>query len=293
MKMKLSVFYDHITEACAQKQLPVQEVLKQVREAGITGIEINLSQLLEKKEEILKNFKDADLCVSSIYEFYDWGNNTDLSHGRKQVETAYEVGAGKILVVPGFVSGKEAAQFRRKNHSYRELTACMDQNIKIRRMKRNLSELVFYSMELAEDEKAVAVTLEDFDGKLAPYATANGLLYFMEHVPDLKYTVDTGNFAFSDEDAWEGYERLKPYVVHAHCKDRGTEKKLRYWNCKINHGLATVPVGSGYMPVKRIVEDLLSHGYDGYFAIEHFGAEDQLACIRQSAEYLQKEIKWQ
>ena len=23
--MKLSVFYDHITEACAQKQLPVQE----------------------------------------------------------------------------------------------------------------------------------------------------------------------------------------------------------------------------------------------------------------------------
>ena len=150
----------------------------------ITGIEINLSQLLDKKEEILENFRDADLCISSIYEFYDWGNQGDLSHGRKQVETAYEVGAGKILVVPGFVSAKEAAQFRRKNHSYKELAACMAQNEKIRKMEKNLSELVFYSMELAEDEKAVAVTLEDFDGKLAPYATANGLLYFMEHVPD-------------------------------------------------------------------------------------------------------------
>ena len=56
----------------------------------------------------------------------------------------------------------------------------MAQNEKIRKMEKNLSELVFYSMELAEDEKAVAVTLEDFDGKLAPYATANGLLYFMD-----------------------------------------------------------------------------------------------------------------
>lgn len=82
--MKLSVFYDHITEACTQRKLPVQEVLKQVRDAGITGIEINLSQLLDKKEEILENFRDADLCISSIYEFYDWGNQGDLSHGRKQ-----------------------------------------------------------------------------------------------------------------------------------------------------------------------------------------------------------------
>ena len=140
--MKLSVFYDHITEACTQRKLPVQEVLKQVRDAGITGIEINLSQLLDKKEEILENFRDADLCISSIYEFYDWGNQGDLSHGRKQVETAYEVGAGKILVVPGFVSAKEAAQFRRKNHSYKELAACMAQNEKIRKME-NLNIIMF------------------------------------------------------------------------------------------------------------------------------------------------------
>lgn len=277
--MKISVFYDHISEACAQEHLAMPEVLKQVREAGITGIEINLSQLLEKKEEILKNLKEADLCISSIYEFYDWGNQTDISHGKKQVETAYEVGAKKILVVPGFVSKKEAALFRRKNHSYEELSACMDANQKIFRMKQNLAELVAYAKDLA-------VTLEDFDGKLAPYATANELYYFMEHVPGLKYTVDTGNFAYSDEDAWEGYERLKPYVVHMHCKDRGKEKKLRYCHCKVNRGLAAVPVGNGYMPVKKIAEDLLKNGYDGYFAIEHFGAKEQLSYMKKSAEYL-------
>ena len=104
--MKLSVFYDHITEACTQRKLPVQEVLKQVRDAGITGIEINLSQLLDKKEEILENFRDADLCISSIYEFYDWGNQGDLSHGRKQVETAYEVGAGKDPCCAGLCLGE-------------------------------------------------------------------------------------------------------------------------------------------------------------------------------------------
>ena len=53
------------------------------------------------------------------------------------------------------------------------------------------------------------------------------------------------------------------------------------------------PFCIGYMPVARIVEDLLDRGYDGYFAIEHFGAKDQLSCIRESAKYLKNEIKWQ
>ena len=151
--MKLSVFYDHITEACTQRKLPVQEVLKQVRDAGITGIEISLSQLLDKKEEILENFRDADLCISSIYEFYDWGNQGDLSHGRNQVETAYEVGAGKILVVPGFVSAKEAAQFRRKNHSYKELAACMAQNKRYGKWRRICPSLSFIRWNLRRTKR--------------------------------------------------------------------------------------------------------------------------------------------
>ncbi|MDD6234541.1 MAG: hypothetical protein PUB17_05110 [Lachnospiraceae bacterium] len=36
----------------------------------------------------------------------------------------------------------------------------------------------------------------------------------------------------------------------------------------------------------EIIQQMLDCGYDGFFAIEHFGAADQLEYMKQSAEYL-------
>lgn len=46
------------------------------------------------------------------------------------------------------------------------------------------------------------------------------------------------------------------------------------------------PVGGGYIPMGEIIQRMLNREYDGFWAIEHFGAADQLEYIRQSAEYL-------
>ncbi|MNW22304.1 hypothetical protein D3C71_2237060 [compost metagenome] len=46
------------------------------------------------------------------------------------------------------------------------------------------------------------------------------------------------------------------------------------------------PAGSGCIPMKEIVTELLKSGYDDTFAIEHFGAQNQLAYMKQSAEWL-------
>ena len=69
-------------------------------------------------------------------------------------------------------------------------------------------------------------TLEDFDGPVQPFARMYQLLWFMENVPGLKFTLDTGNFAYSDEDAVQAYEVLKDYIVHVHCKDRNVDPAL-------------------------------------------------------------------
>lgn len=68
--------------------------------------------------------------------------------------------------------------------------------------------------------RGVTITLEDFDGFLQPFARTYPLLWFMEHVPGLRYTLDIGNFAFSDEDVSYAAWLLKDYIVHVHCKDR-------------------------------------------------------------------------
>lgn len=99
-----------------------------------------------------------------------------------------------------------------------------------------------------------------------------------------------GNFAYSDEDVAQGYELLKEYIVHVHCKDRGQEEKYqaaeregRRRHCR---GLACVPAGGGYLPIGELVTRLKAQGYDGYLAIEHFDAPDQMEYIRRSADYL-------
>ena len=128
-------------------------------------------------------------------------------------------------------------------------------------------------------------TLEDFDGPVQPFARMYQLLWFMENVPGLKFTLDTGNFAYSDEDAVQAYEVLKDYIVHVHCKDRAESPLVHGRFCR---GLGQTPAGTGYLPMAKLLTDLEACDYDGYLAIEHFDAPDQLSFIEQSAAFLRQ-----
>ena len=133
----------------------------------------------------------------------------------------------------------------------------------------------------------ILVTLEDFDGPVQPFARTYQLLWFMENVPGLKFTLDTGNFAYSDEDTVQAYEVLKDYIVHVHCKDRNVDPALTGEH-RYNRGLLAAAVGSGYLPMKEILDRLKESGYEDYLAIEHFNAADQVAFMEQSAAFLQQ-----
>ena len=131
--------------------------------------------------------------------------------------------------------------------------------------------------------RGVTITLEDFDGFLQPFARTYPLLWFMEHVPGLRYTLDIGNFAFSDEDVSYAAWLLKDYIVHVHCKDRAESPLVHGRFCR---GLGQTPAGTGYLPMAKLLTDLEACDYDGYLAIEHFDAPDQLSFIEQSAAFL-------
>ena len=47
-------------------------------------------------------------------------------------------------------------------------------------------------------------------------------------------------------------------------------------------------VGSGVIPMKEIVEQILAKGYHDYFAIEHFGSINQLKDMELSAKWFQE-----
>ncbi|MNN61200.1 Inosose dehydratase [compost metagenome] len=137
--------------------------------------------------------------------------------------------------------------------------------------------------------KGLVVTLEDFDDSRAPFSTSGELLWFLNEVPKLGITFDTGNFIYRGEDALEAFEKLKSSIVHVHCKDRSLEEHpAEAPKISVNGTrLFPSPVGSGCIPMQEILDRLGAVGYKDTVAIEHFDAADQLAYMKQSAEWLQ------
>lgn len=282
--MRVSVFFDHILQAKEQTGKPLEELLAGVRSSGIEAVEICLTYLVEHPETV-QLLKDADLKVSCIYEFYEMGLREEEEKANRHIETAVKVGASRVLVVPGFLHGLEAKRMQGKMkqgglmqgklkstnmEQCNALEKWFEKNRKIGKMVEGLS----YIAQLGA-RKGVTVTVEDFDDMNSPLSGMYGIHWFLKKVPELRYTLDTGNYLFYGEDVLDAWELLKDKVAHVHCKDRHPQSN------------ASVQTGSGRMPIKQLVLALAEQGYDGYLAIEHFDVLGQEECMRNSAQYLQ------
>lgn len=266
--MKLSVFFDHILQAQEQTGKALEELLAGVKSAGIEAVEINLSYLCEHPC-VLNSLKAAELGVSCVYEFYDMGRCDESEKARRHVDTAVSVGAKRILVVPGFLFGEASEAMQKAMTEQEKIATFFENNAEIKRMAEGLSFATKYGAE-----RGVAITVEDFDDRNSPLAGMYGIQWFLEQVPELWYTLDTGNFLFYEEQVLDAFELLKDRIAHVHCKDRNPE----------NH--ASVQTGTGHIPFAEIVERLKQQKYGGYLAIEHFDVEGQEECMRGSAEFL-------
>lgn len=269
--MKISVFYEHILEAAEQEQISVSEVFKKASSYGIKGIEIENKRLWEDGEQIQKYLKEAHMEISCIYGFYDFSHGQKVEDGKKMVDLAKEYHSHKIMIIPGFLKRPERIFVLR----------CQ----KINAMISALNEISNYAQK-----NDIMMVLEDFDDKAAPYSTAKGLLYFLDHVDYLKCAFDTGNFLYSEENSYEVLPSFLNVIGHVHCKDRTFSYKEGEIPKKTIKGreMYSCAVGNGVIEMKKIVHLILQSGYDDYFAIEHFGSLCQLSDIKTSVEMLNK-----
>ncbi len=277
---KLSVFYEHILQACEQSGKTIPEVLAFCRKQGISAVEMNYSLFASEKEVIAPMLSDAGLVISCMHETFDFSHDADLGRAQQMLDTAASQQVSRVLFVAGTLENAEAAELAACSSTYEATSTFMAENKSIQNIVHALSSLAEYAAL-----RGVTITLEDFDGFLQPFARTYPLLWFMEHVPGLRYTLDIGNFAFSDEDVSYAAWLLKDYIVHVHCKDRAESPLVHGRFCR---GLGQTPAGTGYLPMARLLTDLEAHDYDGYLAIEHFDAPDQLSFIEQSAAFLRQ-----
>ena len=185
--MKLSVFYDHILQAAEQTGKPLTELLRNVKNAGIEAVEINMSYL-SQQEQTFALLKEAGLKVSCVYEFYEMDKQDERTKAKKHIDIAQKAGAEKVLVIPGFFSEQEAKQLTPCVGSYEKMADFLNGNEKALRMAEDLNQIVEYGKQMG-----IAVTVEDFDDRKSPLSCVGGILWFLKQVPLLKVTFDTGN----------------------------------------------------------------------------------------------------
>ena len=110
----------------------------------------------------------------------------------------------------------------------------------------------------------------------------------MKNVPGLHFTLDTGNFAFSDEDALAACQTLRDRIVHVHCKDRAADASALPG--KYSRGLLPCAVGDGYISMGTILTYLKEIAYTGGLTIEHYNTPDYEEAMRRSADYLHRAV---
>ena len=270
---KINIFLEHIYDACNQRNIPVEKMLCEAAKMGYSGLECDLWRL-EGGAETKKMFDSCGLRAASIYSWYNFPHETpaqSLEKMKRHIETAEQFGAEKIMAIPGF--------FRLEDDREEVFAICCEQ----------LSILV----ELA-GRHGITVTVEDFDDTTSPCCNISGLSRLLSGAPGLRFTFDTGNFAYAGESSFEAYDRLKQYISHVHLKDRSRDisrADKENSNAKADiSGEMMYPceAGSGYIGIEALVKSLVKDGYNGDFSVEHFGAVDQTEYMRRSIENVKR-----
>lgn len=263
---RITVFYDHVRNAMRQEGMTFDEIAGLLRDAGISGTEIEYCEIKGLKGRALaRKLERAGLKVSSVYCFFRWEQDRPNEDYIKVLKCLQKNRIHNLLVIPGFKLEGESS-------------------------KESAGKLVGYVRKLCEEapKYGVKVVMEDFDDKVASFASAEELKWYMDSVPELGCAFDTGNFLYCEEDALDVLPMFIDRIAYVHCKDRsftpvdGEDFKETIGG----RGMYSSAVGAGVIKMQEIVERILATGYEGPFAIEHFGSLKQLSDMIESAGFL-------
>ena len=263
--MKVSIFLEHLIEMASQRGCPPAAALREAQRAGVGYVEIDFARARGREAELSRVLEAAGLKAGGLYGFFDCPHRDETENLAAFLDCGQRLGAATIMAMPG--------QMQKGDD------------------RETAKERIRAALTLLGEKAAAAgvpLVLEDFGMPDSTYGTAEELLWYLNRVPNLGCTFDTGNFLYHGKDVLKAYDQLYPFIRHVHMKDlafsplRGEEGEL----AETGKRLYPAPVGSGELPLAEIVRRLYERRYDGIYAIEHFGAKDQTLFMRRSARWL-------
>ena len=264
MYKKISGFSDEISENIDVQFETLNRLgIKWFEPRGVNGINIaNLSddersRLLEKMNIYQINVSSIGSPIGKVKIEEDYSEH--FERFKRVVDTAEFLGTKYIRIFSFYHDSKE------------EWSNCERKEVLAR-----LSKMIDYAKErdivlLHENEKGIYGD------------TAERCLDLMQNLAcaNFKAVFDPANFIQCNEDVFNAYQQLKPYIAYMHIKDGDKNGNV-------------VPAGYGIGHIEEILQDLFANGYDGFLSLEpHLGSftglseletDDKMEKLEKSSE---------
>ncbi len=269
--MKLATFFDHIVSISEQEHMPLNEALALAKKMGVELLEVSTGNIETMgKEEIKRLLDGAELGVSEICAYFDWGRRTISKEDIELLDKAEYLNTRKMLVIPGF---------------HNEADSPGERN---RQVENMISAMNIYAEEA--EKHGVALVMEDFDSPLAAFSDIRGVKRFLDNVPKLSFAFDTGNFFPVGENVYDAFETFKDKIRHVHLKDRMTKAPENGTEARAINGIKMYPcpVGSGEIDIAGIIEKIRETGYDDVCTAEFYGSPHSLDYLKKSIAFIKK-----
>lgn len=248
----ISIFCNHIEDIAKQEHITFADAAVKIREMGYTGVDVYTTQ----------NTIELDLLQSLGFRFpcalmevnYSVSDCRDVEQSAISFMKKYKI--NKVLVIVGLM---EEGKY---DHDF--------ETVKTR---------VSAFAEKAEKE-GIDVLLEDYDNAASPCYNMDRLANFFASSDNIGHVFDSGNYLFAGDDCMEALDKFKKKIGHVHLKDRVSTEDM---SCPA--------VGSGCIPIKKVVKALKASGYKGWYTVEFFGNPNMLSAAEDSYKYVSKLVR--
>ncbi len=155
-----------------------------------------------------------------------------------------------------------------------------------KRLRENMLEAYADAVEYAKGA-GIKIMIENQSMTTRPDSRIRDIKYLLDSIPELYFTLDTGNFFCVKEDALLAYEIFKDKTIHSHVKDWAYNTYGSFVRPDMP-AFEGVAIGDGVLPNKEILARMKEYGYEGNLNLEINSKIINLERLVKSAEFLSK-----
>ena len=263
--MKYALCHYSLHRTCEAEKLDCLGVANAAKELGFQAVDFHarlLGDIEQAKKDIPAALAETGLELSGL----SLGNNFALENKQElqeQIDTvlagidlAAAVGAPVSRIFGGHLHPEDRAKPDVLKASFDRIIDAL--NIVVQ----------------AAEKSGVVLALENHGGLPA---SADEQIAVLEAInsPNLKATIDVGNYMQVKENGHESLRKVVDYAAYIHFKDN-------HWDTPIK----ACTLGDGDVDLAACLSILDEANYQGYIAIEYEGYEEERLGIRRSMEYL-------